>query len=91
MSPSIITKLALLSILSLAPVLGRDYLRSWLSSSAPLPLEPTEIIESEERVTRWAWVREWRSKVRVPSRSRSRRSSEDDAQADRHEKEESLS
>ncbi|VDC06123.1 unnamed protein product [Peniophora sp. CBMAI 1063] len=84
MSPSIIVKLALLSALSLAPILGRDYLRSWLS--------PDDVSDVEERASRWAWVAEWRSKVRSisPSRSRERerKSSEDDV---RMEKELSLS
>ncbi|KAI0322514.1 snare associated Golgi protein-domain-containing protein [Amylostereum chailletii] len=63
-SPSLIIKLVFLSFLSLAPILGRDYLRTWISGVR----SEDEIVE--ERVTRWTWVREWRSKVRLPSRSR---------------------
>ena len=58
-----------LSFLSLAPILGRDYLKAWVSpaiSSASLEGQ------SEERVSRWMWVKDWRAKVRLPSRSRTR-------------------
>ena len=53
-----------LSILSLAPILGRDYLKARLSPAI------SPMGQSEERVSRWMWVKEWRSKVRLPSRSR---------------------
>lgn len=89
MSPSIIVKLVLLSALSLAPILGRDYLRSWLSPTAAAAA--ADVSDGlEERASRWAWVSEWRVKVRSisPSRSRSRSSSEEDL---RLEKELSLS
>lgn len=66
-SPEILLKLAFLSFLSLAPILGRDYLRSWLSTS-----EEASLSREVERVSRWAWVKEWQSKIRVPSRSRTR-------------------
>ena len=71
-SPEIIFKLIFLSFLSLAPILGRDYLRIWISSSA---LPATEVVRElstneEERESRWRWVREWRAKIRLPSRTR---------------------
>ncbi|KAI0068776.1 hypothetical protein BV25DRAFT_1768016, partial [Artomyces pyxidatus] len=66
-SPSIIIKLTFLSVLSLAPVLGRDYLRAWLSTATSSAADGT----NQERVPRWTWVKEWRAKVRVSSRSRS--------------------
>jgi len=56
-----------LSILSLAPILGRDYLKARLS---PAISSVSIDGENEERVSRWMWVREWRTKVRLPSRSR---------------------
>jgi hypothetical protein len=66
-SPSIIIKLVLLSFLSLAPILGREHLKAWLSP-ANLSVEG----ETEERISRWMWVKEWRAKVRLPSQSRTR-------------------
>ncbi|PSR90704.1 hypothetical protein PHLCEN_2v4853 [Hermanssonia centrifuga] len=73
-SPDIVFKLVFLSFLSLAPILGRDYLKSWVSSStSPSTVEARETMISEvDRVSRWAWVKEWRDKIRVPSRSRAR-------------------
>ncbi|KAI0269137.1 snare associated Golgi protein-domain-containing protein [Gloeopeniophorella convolvens] len=68
-SPSIIIKLVLLSFLSLAPILGRDYLKAWLS---PAISSAGADGEAEERVSRWTWVKEWRAKVPLPSRSRTR-------------------
>jgi uncharacterized membrane protein YdjX (TVP38/TMEM64 family) len=63
-SPSIIIKLVFLSILSLAPILGRDYLKARLSPAI------SSVGQNEECVSRWVWVKEWRAKVRLPSRSR---------------------
>jgi hypothetical protein len=92
MSPALITKLVALSALSLAPILGRNYLRLWLSPSATASAEVLEERDVEERVTRWAWVRDWRTKVRVASRSRSPSTRDDDlSAAAREEKEELLS
>jgi len=68
-SPEIIAKLVFLSFLSLAPILGRDHLRVWLSSSSSAP-ESQDLESEEERVSRWAWVKEWRDRIRMPSRSR---------------------
>jgi len=68
-SPPIIIKLVFLSFLSLAPILGRDYLKAWVS-----PTISSASIEgqTEERISRWMWVKDWRAKVRLPSRSRTR-------------------
>jgi len=63
-SPSIIIKLVFLSILSLAPILGRDYLKARLSPAI------SSVGQNEERVSRWMWVKEWRTKVLLHSRSR---------------------
>lgn len=73
-SPDLLLKLVFLSFISLAPILGRDKLRAWISSPS------SETIESEKDERRFRWVSEWRSKIRIPSRSRSRRcsKSEDD-------------
>ncbi|KAL4242063.1 Golgi apparatus membrane protein TVP38 [Abortiporus biennis] len=75
-SPEIIFKLAFLSFLSLAPILGRDYLRMWISSpltsrASVLGSDDTETSD-DERASRWAWVKEWRGRIHVPSRSRTR-------------------
>ncbi|KAH9062854.1 snare associated Golgi protein-domain-containing protein [Lactarius vividus] len=72
-SPAIIIKLVFLSILSLAPILGRDYLKARLS---PALSSAGADGQNEERVSRWVWVKEWRTKVRLPSRSRTRRDPE---------------
>ncbi|EEB89881.1 hypothetical protein MPER_11976 [Moniliophthora perniciosa FA553] len=63
-SPEIITKLVVLSFLSLAPILAKDHLKA-LIAPAPEPIQ-------EERKQRWSWkgVKEW--KARLPSRSRTR-------------------
>ncbi|KAK0468477.1 snare associated Golgi protein-domain-containing protein [Desarmillaria tabescens] len=66
LSPQIIVKLVFLSFLSLAPILGREHLRAWLSSDEELGSAESE------RVSRWTWVQEWRDKIRIPSRSRTR-------------------
>lgn len=68
-SPEIVMKLALLSFLSLAPILGRNHLRAWLSQQMPAE---EAAATAEERATRWAWVKEWRSRIRSSSRSRTR-------------------
>ena len=61
-SPEIVMKLAVLSFLSLAPILGRNHLRAWLSKEAPAEQQVAE--------ERWAWVKEWRARIRSASRSR---------------------
>lgn len=68
-SPEIIAKLVFLSFLSLAPILGRDHLRAWLSPS--VTSSEVESLE-EDRASRWTWVKEWRHKIRLPSRGQSR-------------------
>ena len=74
-SPDIILKLILLSFLSLAPILGRYYLRGWISPRSPVDVEgETDDLEKDER--RFRWVSEWRSKIQLPSKSRSRSGSE---------------
>ncbi|KAI0353614.1 hypothetical protein OH77DRAFT_1497307 [Trametes cingulata] len=72
-SPEIIMKLAVLSSLSLAPILGRNRLRTWLSAKAPTAQELA--LQAEERASRWAWVKEWQSRIRSSSRSRTREAS----------------
>lgn len=69
-SPQILFKLVFLSILSLAPILGRNQLREWVSASVVSAHQNVD--QREERISRWAWVKEWQSKIRVPSRSRTR-------------------
>ena len=75
-SPDIILKLILLSFLSLAPILGRDYLRGLISTRSPVDAkgEADDLEEKDER--RFRWVSDWRSKIRLPSKSRSRSGSE---------------
>ncbi|KZT12498.1 uncharacterized protein LAESUDRAFT_733174 [Laetiporus sulphureus 93-53] len=69
-SPQILLKLAFLSILSLAPILGRNHLRQWINSSVASSQQQTSL--SDERIPRWAWIKEWQSRIRMPSRSRAR-------------------
>lgn len=73
-SPQIVMKLAVLSFLSLAPILGRNHLRAWLSRETPVDQPISE--SAEERAKRWAWVKEWRSRIRSASRPRTRDQSE---------------
>ncbi|KAG6866465.1 hypothetical protein C0991_003983 [Blastosporella zonata] len=60
-TPDIILKLIFLSFLSLAPILGRDHLRSLISSPRPL---------STDEKTKWAWVQQWRTRLRSKSQLR---------------------
>ena len=71
-SPWIIMKLVLLSFLSLAPILARDRLRALIALSSPSTPEPSKspFFPYDERLSRWAWVHDWRSKIRLPSRTR---------------------
>lgn len=75
-SPEILLKLVFLSFLSLAPILGRNYLQALVSHSSTFPAA-REMSETsgDERASRWAWVMDWRERIRVPSRSRVRDSS----------------
>ncbi|KAJ7180153.1 snare associated Golgi protein-domain-containing protein, partial [Mycena crocata] len=68
-SPAIIIKLVLLSFLSLAPILGREHLRALITHE---PVTPP--VTEEKRASRWnvAWVQDWRTKIRMASRSRTR-------------------
>ncbi|KAH7914185.1 hypothetical protein BJ138DRAFT_1110765 [Hygrophoropsis aurantiaca] len=68
-SPEIIMKLAFLSFLSLAPILGRERLRALLSPSSQTG---GQVSSQDVRVSRWTWANEWRSKLRLSSRSRTR-------------------
>ncbi|PPQ98549.1 hypothetical protein CVT24_004040 [Panaeolus cyanescens] len=63
-TPELIIKLVALSVLSLAPILGRTQLKAIISASRTM--------DDKERVGRWIWVQEWRTKIRISSRSRSR-------------------
>jgi len=62
-TPEIIVKLVFLSFLSLAPILGRDYLRAIIAPSAA-PTQDTTV------PPRRRWVKEWRTKLRLSSRER---------------------
>ncbi|KAG6816933.1 hypothetical protein H0H87_001635 [Tephrocybe sp. NHM501043] len=61
-TPDIILKLVFLSFLSLAPILGRDHLRTLISS-------PQKSISTDEK-TKWAWVQQWRTRLRSKSQLR---------------------
>ncbi|KAI0938034.1 hypothetical protein AcV7_003342 [Taiwanofungus camphoratus] len=89
MSPAILTKLAVLSFLSLAPILGRNRLRAWVALSASQMASPVASA-FDERTPRWAWVREWQSRIRVPSRSRAREAFRKELEVLVREKDESL-
>ena len=74
-------KLVLLSFLSLAPILARDRLRALIALSPPSTPEFTKspfLLPYDERLSRWAWVHDWRSKIRLPSRTRQDAQSLDD-------------
>jgi hypothetical protein len=66
MSPRIIIKLALLSFLSLAPILARDRLRRMIHPSV------FQSSSENEQSPRRNWVRDLRSKIRMTSKTRSR-------------------
>ena len=72
-----------LSFLSLAPILGRDHLKAWLSpATSSVGIDE----QTNDRVSRWMWVTEWRAKVRLPSRSRTRQDPELELEASLTEK-----
>lgn len=75
-SPEIITKLVLLTFLSLAPILGRNHLRKWISSSSDESAPISQVGSGSDKATRWGWVKEWRAKIHISSRSVSRESSQ---------------
>jgi len=90
-SPEIVVKLACLSFLSLAPILGRERLRSLITHSAsPKPTEMPSAAD-DERMPRWAWVHDWRARIRMPSRSQSRAPGQQELDALMSEKEGLLS
>ncbi|KAH7887682.1 hypothetical protein F5I97DRAFT_1966205 [Phlebopus sp. FC_14] len=64
-SPETIFKLIFLSFLSLAPILGRERLRALLSRA------PSSTSEGQERPSRWDWMHNLQTKMKMPSRSRS--------------------
>ncbi|KAH6915367.1 hypothetical protein BKA70DRAFT_1511914 [Coprinopsis sp. MPI-PUGE-AT-0042] len=70
-SPEIIVKLVFLSFLSLAPILGRDYLRAMIAPAASEARPLTS--QTDPRHPRWKWVQEWRAKIRLNSSSTERR------------------
>ena len=90
-SPEIVMKLALLSFLSLAPILGRNHLKAWLSSKASAVAAASAasapLGTAEEKARRWAWVREWRSRIRSASHSRTREASQKELETLIREKE----
>ncbi|KAF5363815.1 hypothetical protein D9756_000439 [Leucocoprinus leucothites] len=65
MTPHIFMKLVFLSFLSLAPILGRDRLRSMIHPSV------TRQSADDKSSSRPNWVRDWRSKIRMTSKGRS--------------------
>ncbi|KAF8165283.1 snare associated Golgi protein-domain-containing protein [Crassisporium funariophilum] len=64
-TPEIILKLVFLSVISLAPILGRAHLRSMISTSP-------RASDAEKQESKWAWVQDWRTKISMSSRSRER-------------------
>ncbi|KAF8639986.1 hypothetical protein AX17_001232 [Amanita inopinata Kibby_2008] len=74
-SPSIILKLVLLSFLSLAPILGRERLRTLISNSAIASSTSRPESIPGEQLSRWEWVKAWRRKLRsrLPDRSRNQK------------------
>ncbi|KAF8076459.1 snare associated Golgi protein-domain-containing protein [Lyophyllum atratum] len=68
-SPDIILKLVFLSFLSLAPILGRDRLRTLISPSASSSRRHTAAEPPAEKIT-WAWVQQWRTRLRSKSQTR---------------------
>lgn len=65
----------LLSFLSLAPILGREHLRALITHEPATPAA-ADASSDEERASRFAWVQDWRTKMRMASRSRTRESSQ---------------
>ncbi|GBE79694.1 snare associated Golgi protein-domain-containing protein [Sparassis latifolia] len=88
-SPEVLFKLAFLTILSLAPILGRNRLREWLSPAAAL-LDQEMSSAAEERVSRWVWIKEWQGRIRLPSRSRAQEAFRKELEVLTQEKNQSL-
>jgi hypothetical protein len=57
-SPEIIFKLVFLSVLSLAPILGRTRLRAMIPISSSSP-------NLEEKEIKWTLVNDWRTKIGI--------------------------
>jgi hypothetical protein len=57
-SPDIIFKLVFLSVLSLAPILGRTHLRAMISISTRSP-------NLEEQEVKWTLMNDWRTKTAI--------------------------
>ncbi|KDR83677.1 hypothetical protein GALMADRAFT_236009 [Galerina marginata CBS 339.88] len=76
-TPEIILKLAFLSIISLAPLLGRQKLRAFISHTPR-----SSASEDDKRESRWTWVQDWRTKIRMSSRSRGREQAQDQLKLD---------
>lgn len=90
-SPDIIIKLAFLSFLSLAPILLRKRLHSWISSTISSASRLDEEYATEkDSSSRWVWVRDWAGRIRVPSRSGSRDALREQLERLTREKSESL-
>jgi len=60
-TPEIILKLVFLSILSLAPILGRDQLKAFINQSK----------ERRHRHPKWAWAKALSARVRMPQQAKS--------------------
>lgn len=55
-TPEIVLKLVFLTVISLAPILGRSWLQTFISGP------PTPKID--ERKARWTWIQEWKLKIK---------------------------
>jgi hypothetical protein len=60
--------------------LGRDRLRSFIS--------PATHLSEEERMSRWTWAHDWRNKIRLSSRSRTREANQKELEVLIQEKQE---
>lgn len=89
-TPEIIFKLVFLTVLSLAPILGRNQLRALISHSSSPTAEREMVMGMDERASRWTWVRDWRDKIRASSQSRAREASRKELQVLVQEKNASL-
>ncbi|KAF6762300.1 snare associated Golgi protein-domain-containing protein [Ephemerocybe angulata] len=78
-SPEIVLKLVFLSFLSLAPILGRDYLRTLIAPAASTSIDASTV---DGRQPGRSWVQEWRKKIRLSSRSRTREQAQRQAELD---------
>jgi hypothetical protein len=60
--------------------LGRDRLRQLISNSAA-GSAPSTADDVDERMSGWTWVHDWRSKIRLSSRSRTRADGQNELEA----------